>query len=47
MDVPQHDGGLLSILGFVSSNERVHGAIAILYLVTLGAGMGSLFTLAS
>jgi hypothetical protein len=34
---------LLSLTGIISSSERLHGAIAILYLITMVLGFGSLF----
>jgi hypothetical protein len=34
---------VVSILGLASSNERLHVAIALLYLLSLGLGLGGLF----
>lgn len=36
---------LLSLAGIVSSNERLHGAIAVVFLITVGIGVGGLFVL--
>jgi hypothetical protein len=36
---------LLSVLGFAYSNERLHGAIAILYFVSLSVGFGTLWVI--
>ena len=36
---------LLSVLGIAHSNERLHGAIAILYSVTLSVGFGTLWVI--
>jgi hypothetical protein len=34
---------LISLVGFVSSSERVHSALVVFYLVALGLGVGGIF----